>query len=67
MDQGRGLRLLRRAPDVEPRAHEITNVVAQVLVTDADTCGAHDKTARRNVFLGANRLDQLAQAMAFVV
>src|SRR6187431_3264796 len=67
MDEGWSLRFLRRAADVEPGAHEITNVIAQVLVTDADARGAYDKTARRNVFLGANRLDQLAQAMAFVV
>src|SRR6185369_7552804 len=50
-----------RGANVEPRAHEITHVFTQVFLTDTHAGRAYDKTTGRNVFFGAESLDQLAR------
>ena len=67
MHKRRRLRLLSSGTDVEPRPHKVTNVLAQISLIDADTRRAHDESTGRNVFLGANSLDQLAQPVTFGV
>ena len=67
MHKRRRLRLLSSGTDVEPRPHKVTNVLAQISLVDADTSRAHDESTGRNVLLGANSLDQLAQTVTFRV
>ena len=62
MDHRRRLGLLRRFLDIEPRPHQVFGVVSQVFLGNSDAGRSDDKSARRDLAVLANSLDQGPQA-----
>jgi hypothetical protein len=65
MDERRRLFLFRRFLYVEPRPDQILGVLPKVFLGNTDTGRANDKSARRDLFILANALDQRSQSSSF--